>query len=277
MNIQAWLVEYVNVLQVANISTARLDCLVLLSDELGKDKAWLLSHSEYELQGSEIQNLNTKIAQRVLHIPLAYIRGRVEFYGREFSVDAHTLIPRPETETMIEMLKERVASLELRVSIADIGTGSGALAITAKLELPQATVLATDIDPSCLKVAKQNAEILGADITFLEGNLLQPISNLKSQISNLILLCNLPYVPDDFHINRAATHEPDVALFGGKDGLRLYRTLFEQTQTMRVTPRYILTESLPPQHAELSSIATEAGYSPEATDDFIQVFHYRTN
>lgn len=276
MKIGAWLAGQTGKLERAHISTARLDCLVLLEDEAGKDRGWLLAHPEYELQGSVLKNLSTKITQRAKHVPLAYVRGRAEFYGREFAVNAHTLVPRPETETMLDILKELVRrgqlSTQTGMVIADIGTGSGAIAITAKLECPEATVSATDIDEKCLETARQNAQNLGADIEFLCGNLLEPLSHLKLDTRNLILLCNLPYVPDNFQINRAATHEPRSALFGGSDGLDLYRELFKQANGLKTKPLYILTEALPPQHDVLASIAAAAGYNLTRTDDFIQLF-----
>ena len=255
----------------AGLATARLDTLVLIEDALERDRAWLLSHPEFELQGSVLKKLSTKVAQRVQHVPLAYIRGKAEFYGREFAVNEHTLVPRPETETMIDLLKQ-VTINDKRLTITDIGTGSGAIAITAKLEIPEATVIATDIDQNCLKVATRNAKRLSANIKLLHGNLLQPLYNLKTINYKLVLLCNLPYVPDDFQINTAATHEPRTALFGGTDGLDLYRKLFTQTAELSQKPQYILTESLPPQHEALAGIAKAAGYSCARTDDFIQLF-----
>ena len=282
MKIDDWLESSTSALKDAGITTARLDCLVLLEDETGKDRAWLLSHPECELQGSVLKKLNTKITQRCQHIPLAYIRGKAEFYGREFAVNAHTLVPRPETETMIDLLKQ-VAINDLRLTIYDIGTGSGAIAITAKLELPEAEVFATDIDEKCLETARANAKNLGADIEFLHGNLLEPISqngerrkkngeNKKQAEAFSVLLCNLPYVPDNFQINRAATHEPRHALFGGPDGLDMYRELFSQLNALATKPLYILAESLPPQHELLASIAKAAGYKLTKTEDFIQLF-----
>lgn len=283
MTIQDWLKLSEKSLRDASISTARLDCLVLLEDETGKDRAWLLSHPEYELQGSEIENLSTKIIQRSQHIPLAYIRGKAEFYGREFAVNTHTLVPRPETETMVELACELVSSefASEDLTLIDVGTGSGAIAVTARLELPEVTVIATDIDEKCLATARQNSQTLGADIEFLQGNLLEPLATRKLASSQTILLCNLPYVPDNFQINRAATHEPRHALFGGQDGLDLYRKLFAQTTrvplevsrgTLVVCPQYILTESLPPQHETLAAIAKAASYQLTKTDDFIQLF-----
>jgi len=215
--------------------------------------------------------LDTQISQRRLHVPLAYIRGKAEFYGREFTVNAHTLVPRPETETIISLLKGlvRVELSLARATFADVGTGSGAIAITAKLEFPEATVFATDIDTECLATADANAKKHKASIVCRYGNLLEalPLSTPPE-----ILLCNLPYVPDNFQINTAATHEPRHALFGGPGGLDLYRELFGQTEKMGRPPKYLLTESLPPQHKVLTGIAKDAGYHLRQTDDFIQLF-----
>lgn len=273
--ISSWLGHAQSELEIAGIATARLDCLVLLGDLLGKNKAWLLAHPEHELQRSEVENLNKKIVQRVTHVPLAYLRGKAEFYGREFAVNPHTLVPRPETETMVELLRRVIHPTSRETIIADIGTGSGALAVTAKLEFPHATVIATDIDDSCLQTAATNARELGADVTFVPGDLLEPVLKWRRATSGtgeLVLLCNLPYVPDDFHINRAATHEPQQALFGGANGLDLYRKLFTQIANFSRPPRFVLTEALPTQHSELERIAKRNGYGLEQTEDFIQVF-----
>ena len=275
MTVQDWLKQAETTLSAAGITTARLDCLVLLGDELQKDKSWLLSHPEQELQGSEIENLNTKIVQRALHVPLAYLRGHAEFYGRDFFVNSHTLVPRPETETIIDLLQRLVSSGSANNSATcvDIGTGSGAIAISAKLELPNLRVIATDIDAECLTTAAHNAQALQADVTFLHGNLLEPLFEQKTSNNSLyIILANLPYVPDNFQINTAATHEPRHALFGGPDGLDLYRELFDQIQQNNWKPHYILAESLPPQHEVLTGIAKAAGFALQQTDDFIQVF-----
>lgn len=264
MRISEWLQTAEAQLSEAGISTARLDCLVLLSDELERDKSWLLSHPEHELQGSEIEDLNTKIVQRCQHAPLAYLRGHAEFYGRKFVVNEHTLVPRPETETMIELVK--ALDLPAVTTILDVGTGSGCIAITAALELPSARVSACDIDADCLRTARANAEKLHADVTPLQSDLLDRTKACD------VILANLPYVPDNFQINTAATHEPQHALFGGPDGLDLYRRMFEQIKANNWKPRYILTESLPPQHEALAAIAKAAGFTLQQTDDFIQVF-----
>lgn len=268
-----WLKRSEAKLKEAGMPTARLDCLVLLEDASGHDRAWLLAHPEFELAAAVENSLNAKLSRRTQHVPLAYIRGRTEFYGREFQVNEHTLVPRPETETMIELLRHVAVHDWQQMGgavIADIGTGSGALAVTAKLEFPEAEVMATDIDENCLRTARRNARNLHADITLARGNLLEPLPKLDWPFT--ILLCNLPYVPDDFHINTAATHEPRRAIFGGADGLDCYREMFGQIAGLDAKPLYIFTEALPPQHEALDAIARGAGYGLRRTADFIQFF-----
>jgi release factor glutamine methyltransferase len=277
VNIKDWIISSSKQLDDSGIATARLDALVLLEDDVNKDRAWILAHPEFELNKKTISRLSKKIARRVTHEPLAYIRGKSEFYGREFKVTPATLQPRPETETMVELLASNLGK-ELTDNggvIVDIGTGSGCLAITAKLEFPKTTVYATEINNDALKIAKENAKKLKADVTFFLGNLLQPISALGPSPSALIILANLPYVPDSHTINKAAMQEPKVAIFGGTDGLYLYRELFKQMGDLKSKPKYIFTESLPFQHEKLSSIAKTCGYRQKNEKDFIQLFELK--
>jgi release factor glutamine methyltransferase len=268
MTIHEWLRLSQETLRAAEITTARLDALVLLEDCLHTDRAQLLAHPEQELRGEQLGVLDAQIKRRTLHEPLAYIRGKTEFYGRDFYVDHGVLEPRPESESIITLLKQ--LHLPGKPIIADIGTGSGMLAITAKLELPDAQVYAIDIDQGCLAVAKQNAKTYDTPIEFLEGNLTEPLKS--KQVAAHALLCNLPYVPDSFQINPAAMREPRLAIFGGPDGLDLYRAMFTQIDKFKEKPRYILAESMPPQHPELSALAHDHGYSLQAEEDFIQLF-----
>ena len=256
-----------------------------MEEETGKDGAWLLAHPEALLRGRALQRLERQIARRTKHEPLAYIRSRTQFYGREFDINKKVLEPRPESETMITLLKNLLyhKTLVYRVPpckvvkagscmVIDVGTGSGALAITAKLEMPKIEVIATDIDPKCLKVARKNAIRHKVSINFVKADLLDypefRIQNLKFQI----LLANLPYVPDNFHINQAAAMEPRLAIFGGRDGLNVYHRLFIQLQPLKTQPRFILTESMPPQHKKLARIARSSGFKLKMTEDFIQLF-----
>lgn len=277
MVIGIWLTNSTRRLSNAGIGTANLDAQVLLEDVLNTNSAHLLAHPERELTPEQQKTLDAQIRRRAKHEPLAYIRGKTEFYGREFIVSSSVLEPRPESETLITLLRDLVHSRQFSVDsplqIVDVGTGSGALAITIKLEIPNAKVIAVDIDRKCLEITKINAKKHKVEIEVLEGNLLEPLLTVGCRLSALV--CNLPYVPDDFQINLAAGHEPRLAIFGGPDGLDLYRKLFAQlsTKTYNLKPKtYILTESLPTQHQEMQKIAQKCGYKLERTEDFIQKF-----
>lgn len=264
-SLATWLKRSQSKLEQAGIATARLDILVLTEDALHTNRAQLLAHPELELSIEQVKILNAQIKRRQSHEPLAYIRGKSEFYGREFMVNARTLVPRPETETMIDLLK--TLDVLPNAKLADIGTGSGCIAITAALEL--ANLKTTDgyeIDYEALTIAQKNAKTLGArHANFYLNNLLSKVSTHYD-----LVLANLPYVPENFQINLAASHEPRHAIFGGKDGLALYRQLFKQLSAK--PPKFVLTESLPTQHTALAEIAEAAGFRLQKTDDFIQLF-----
>lgn len=271
MSVNDWLITSTKELQEAGIATARLDCLVLLEDALGVDRASILANLDAKLPQKTEVDLNTKIVQRVRHIPLAYIRGKVEFYGREFVINKHVLVPRPETEMMIDELKAALqkGAPHTECVIVDVGTGSGAIAVTAKLEFPKVHVIATDIDPKALKIARQNAKKHDVNIEFTQGDLLAPLPAAKPPT---VILANLPYVPDRYSINQAAEHEPKHAIFGGKDGLNLYRRFWEQIARLCRKPFLVLTESLPMQHNGMLDLARQANFELRSSQNFIQVF-----
>lgn len=276
MNNEQWLLHAIKKLRKAGIATARLDCLVLLEDATAHDRSWLLAHPDFLLARPVLSQLNSQIKRRVRHEPLAYIRGKSEFYGREFMVNKDTLEPRPETETIIELIKiilhnKNPISRVPPWKVVDVGTGSGCLGITVKMELPEAEVIATDISPACLKIARRNASNLGAKVKFYQSDLLQSLPSYVFSSPNSMILANLPYVPDGHTINQAAMFEPKIAIFGGSDGLDVYRRLFQQIANFSEKPRYVLTESLPFQHAQLTEIARLAGYITAESQDFIQM------
>lgn len=269
MKIEELLINSVNRLENTGIPTARLDCLVLLEEVIGKDRSFLLAHPEFTVNKAVVGKLDEYIKRRIKQEPLAYIRGKTEFYGRTFLVDKRVLEPRPESETMIDLLK--TLKLPHTPHITDVGTGSGALAITAALEIPGSTVELIDIDPGCLAVARKNLELHKVTGQIINSNLLDKINRPPN-----VILANLPYVPASHTINEAAMHEPKIAIFGGDDGLDLYRNLFKQISKNTIKPSYILTESLPFQHESLSKIAVKAGYELMKTDDFIQCYFYQS-
>lgn len=249
----------------AGISSARLDVLILLEDALHKDRAWILAHPEHEVSDGIARRLERKVEKRARHAPLAYIRGHTEFYGRIFKVNRHVLEPRPESETMIELLKR--LSLPPKPAIADVGTGNGAIGITTALELPGSTVDLYDISAGAIAVAKHNVHLHELRLHVRKMNLIgRPLRPYD------VVLANLPYVPDHWQINEAAMAEPKIAIFGGPDGLDVYRKLLIQLQRFTWQPKYVLTEALPPQHSQLAAIAALHGFQLNKADDFIQVF-----
>jgi release factor glutamine methyltransferase len=265
MTVGEFLQQTTAVLQKCDIATARLDCLILLEDALGKDRSHLLAHPEIVLTSAQLDILNTFITRRKQHTPLAYIRGHAAFFGREFQVNTSVLVPRPETETMIELLAK--TTLPDHPRIADIGTGSGCIGIIAALELPHAQLFLYDIDQQALAVAKQNADALRAKVTILHQDLLQDIIQPLD-----VLLANLPYVPRAYPINTAATFEPALALFSGDDGLDLYRKFWQQIAALPQQPTHIFTEALSQQHQALADLAAEAGHTLDESQGLIQHF-----
>ncbi len=249
----------------AGVDSPRRDALVLLEDTLNKDRAWVLAHPEYDLGNDEIETVNKLIDRRLQREPLAYIREKAWFYGRFFAVSHDVLIPRPESEDFINILNE----LEPK-TIVDIGTGSGSLAITAKLELPESQVIATDIDTSALALAKQNANTHNASIEFLQGSLLEPIKD--TELKDYTIIANLPYVPDELITSPEIIKEPKLALFSGVDGLDHYKEFWIQIEKLQNKPTYILAESLETQQEELKTLAKLANYKVRETKLLISVF-----
>jgi len=266
MKVDQWLKHATSQLHAAGIKTARLDSLVLLEDVLNTNRTQLLASPETSLTEVQIVRLKALIKKRALDIPLAYIRGHVEFYGRDFLVNERVLIPRPESEVMIELFLQLFSKQHTK--LADLGSGSGVLGITAALELGLNEVHLIDIDPKALEVAAKNAHRYNVKAKLIQKNLFYNYNEVFD-----VLLCNLPYVPNSGPINEAAKHEPKLALFGGPDGLNVYRKLFNQLREQAKTlPQFVLTESLPAQHEELARIAKSAGFRELKHQDFIQVF-----
>ncbi len=253
----------------AGISTARLDILILLEDITGMDRSALLAHPEMELLHDQIDLLNKYVTQREKHVPLAYIRGRTSFYGRDFMVNDHVLVPRPETETIITFLKE--LALPTPVKVADVGTGSGCIGITAALEIPHAEVFVYDISSDALKVTAANATAHHVSVHAAQQDLLRDCHE-----SFDVILANLPYVPITQHINKAAAHEPKLALFSGQDGLDHYHAFFDQLSGLPALPRTIIIEAEPHQHNELNHLAASQGYALKKSEGFVQLFALKT-
>lgn len=167
-------------------------------------------------------------------IPIQYIKGYETFFGRDFKVNENVLIPRYETEELVENILYRIDDYfndYQEIKLCDVGTGSGAIAITLALEEPRLKVIATDISEEALVVARENAEILSANIEFRVGDLLQPLLETNEKVD--IFVSNPPYIPNDQQIEAMVKdNEPHVALFGGNDGLYFYRKIFKEVKPL---------------------------------------------
>jgi release factor glutamine methyltransferase len=239
---------------------ARLDAETLLLHVLGKDKAWLMAHPEEEIPAAEAGRYAKLLERRYRGEPIQYITGETEFYGLDFRVTPDVLIPRPETEHLVETVL-RVAAGFQAPRIVDIGTGSGAIAIALAHHLPNAAITAIDISRSALGVARQNAEPNGVydRIRFLEGDLLAPVAGQQFEI----VVSNPPYVPA---IDRASLavevrdHEPALALFAGDDGLGVYRRLIPVAFAALVPGGYLALEIGYGQSTAVGELLGDAGF-----------------
>ena len=248
-----------------------LDAQILLGYALSKPTAYLFGHFDDTLNTSVIEKFQRLVSERVQHKPVAYLTGRKAFYGRDFFVNPLVLIPRPETELMIDEARAYIEESDL---VIDVGTGSGTIAVTLAAETHQ-PVLATEVDPSVLDVAKTNAREHGVDhlVSFLHGNLLSPIleTNIDASRTALrgVIAANLPYLrvarwplldPD------VRDYEPKTALVGGVDGLDVYDALLQQIKAHRhqfPTELILLIEIDPSQ--ELSAPVLIREHFPAAT------------
>jgi release factor glutamine methyltransferase len=206
-----------------------LDADVLLADVIGKDRAYLLAFGEQPLTDAQAAQYEALVARAEAGEPIPYVRGWRAFYDMELNITPNVLIPRPETELLLEQAIEFArarASASDRLVAFDIGTGSGALAVGLARHIPSALVYAVDINPAALEVARGNAVKYGVEarITFLQGDLIVPI--LERGIRADLVMANLPYIPSgELPTLSVSRYEPLLALDGGADGLDLIRRM----------------------------------------------------
>ena len=205
------------------LATPRLDAELLVAHALGLPRVQLYVQFDRPLVPDELAAIRALIKRRQGGESVAYLVGKKEFWGLDFTVDARVLVPRPDTETLIEEARERLAGGE-SVRLADVGTGSGAIALTLAKLFPQAAVFASDLSTGALEVARANAERLGLAVTFAEGDLAAP---LAADAPFSLIAANLPYIASSemATLPPEVKSEPALALDGGPDGLALVRRL----------------------------------------------------
>lgn len=266
-----WLKEATTVLKTAGISSAKIDAELILSHTIRKPRTYLHAHGDQELDARRSNIADARLELRQDHTPIAYIIGHKEFYGRRFVTTPAALIPRPESETIITLLKDIIpANLSLlpnQIQLVDVGTGTGCLGITAKLEWPELDVTLTDVDQHALNVAKQNATMLHADVDCIKANLLH---GLTMPIN--ILIANLPYVDRSWDVSPDTNDEPELALYAEEHGLALINRLIEQAAILLQPGSHMLLESDTRQHSAIIHFAQSNGFKHNRTDGYITYF-----
>ncbi len=271
MTIEEWIREATDELKHAGIDSARLDAELILSHTVRKPRTYLHAHGDENLDDKHEDIANARIELRLEHTPVAYIIGHKEFYGRRFKTTPAALIPRPESETIIELLDDIIPKnlplLPTKLQLVDVGTGTGALGITAKLEWPELDVTLIDVDNHALNLAKENAAGLQANVRFLKNDLLRAYHTPTD-----IIIANLPYVDRSWRVSPDTHAEPDIALYAPDDGLSLIKQLLEQASLQLKASGHILLESDPRQQHKIIEFAKTLGYKHMQTEGYITVF-----
>jgi len=252
MTIKQALIIATQKLKTKKILSPRLDAEVLLAFVLKKDKAFLYTYPQKALTASQLKKFNQLISKRLKYWPVAYLASEKEFYKLPFKVNQKVLIPRPETELMVD----EILKLNKKWTVADIGTGSGNIAI-ALIKNGFQKVYATDISNSILNLAKQNAKLnkVLEKIKFFKGNLIKPLQNKKIDI----IAANLPYLSQKVyksHIKMypSLKHEPKNALIAPLEGLFYFQQLFEQIINAKHKPKYLFLEIDPDQPEKIKRL-----------------------
>lgn len=256
MNISTWLRDATKQLKDIGIESARLDAELILAETVRKPRTYLHAHLDEDIDPRRTDIAYARLDLRKDRVPLAYILGHKEFYGREFQVSPAVLIPRPESEDVVTTLLELAAAdIAGSTSIIDVGTGSGCLGISIKLERPDISVTLSDVSPQALAIAEKNAELLKASVKFIQQDL------LTEQIEPLdYIVANLPYVDRTWPTSPELRHEPDAALYADNGGLKLIYRLIGQAPIHLRPGGYMLLEADPEQHQAITDEAKKFGF-----------------
>ncbi len=270
--VKDWLDVAARQLVLAEIPSARLDAELLLAHTLRKPRTWLHGHGEERLSDRTLEIARARLDLRLDRVPVAYIIGHKEFYGHRFKVTTATLIPRPESEMLIELLEDALPKNERLIEekparLVDVGTGSGNLGITAKLTHPELEVTLVDESRHALNVAEENAEALHADVDLLQSDLLTSYPFIAD-----IIIANLPYVDPEWERSPETEHEPASALFAANNGLALIEELLIQTKEKLAIGGKLILEADPEQHPAIIKEAAKCGLILNEQKDYGLLF-----
>jgi release factor glutamine methyltransferase len=242
------------------VDNPRLDAEVLLSHILHRDRLYLYVHYDQPLAPDELIAFRECVRKRAARIPVAYIIGEKEFFGLTFTVSPDVLVPRPETELLVETVLQRLQN-KSAPRILDLGTGSGAIAISLLSRLPDATAVAVDISPAALAVARENAKRydLEGRLELRQGDFWQPAAGMMFDA----IVSNPPYIPANEIASLAPEvgREPVLALDGGKDGLDYYRRLLKEGHTYTSPNGIMAFEIGISQAAAIRSLAEQSQFA----------------
>ncbi len=239
----------------------RLDAEVLLAHVLGQPREFLISHDTDTVGFLRTMKFKHLVKKRSQNFPAAQLIGTKGFFGYEFAVNQHTLIPRPDTELLVELALAEIKKSKNQITLIDVGTGSGCIPIsiakqTSDLGL-KTSFYASDISPKTLKIAKKNAYKHNVQITFRQGNLLEPLyQELRTKNQEpLIITANLPYLTEhQFQTEASIKHEPKSALVADNNGLALYEEMLQQLVDCRLSSVVCFFEIDPTQSERMQSL-----------------------
>lgn len=271
--ISALLAEATDALTRAGVESPQLDSQLLLATALNVTRLDLITHPERTISEQEQSAFRAMLAARLARRPLAYLTGSREFYGLSIDVSEAVLVPRPETELLVEETIKRVGVGAVR--IADVGVGSGAIVVALGMNLPDALLLGTDISAAALEVAGRNVAKLHLSdrVTLLEGDLVEPLWPIRAEFDAIV--SNPPYVPQDDIPGlqpEVSRWEPREALDGGPDGLDVIRRLLPAARELLKPGAFVALEIGAGQAEEVARIAESAGYARwEAMRDLARI------
>ncbi len=269
MIISEWLKIATKSLKTANIPSARLDAELILANTLRKNRTYLHAHLDEEIDPRRFDIANARLDLRLDRVPIAYILGYKEFYGRRFTVSPSVLIPRPESEDLISLFLELTASEIAEKVLIDVGAGSGCLGITAKLERNNLSVILSDISKPALNIAEKNANALNADVHIQQQSL------LNGQFKPVdYIFANLPYVDKNWDVSPELQYEPEIALFAEDEGLKLILQLISQAPRCLTPEGLLFIEADPQQHNRIIDEATKNGFVKERVLNYILVLRF---
>ncbi len=226
--------------RLGSLPTARRDAELLLMRLLGVERAWMMAHPDAELTAEQVERFEARIARRARHEPVQYILGEQEFYGLAMKVTPAVLIPRPETEHLVEAVIAKVGR-DAAARICDVGTGSGAIAVALAHELPRAQVTAVDVSRAALDVAAENAQRhdVAERVRLVESDLLSAVRGERFDV----MVSNPPYVAEGEVLEaQVREYEPHGALFAGPTGLEVYRRLIPEAWEVLVPAGWLVME-----------------------------------